>query len=118
MPRSLPPPCQVPNPIQRMSKMNRWSPALLAALALAAPAAAQTARRARPPAPRTPAPSEGPGGFARSRGRGTRSRAGAAGPRDWQQWADDRIRATVDPAAKTLTGSETVTYHNQSPDTL
>ncbi len=98
--------------------MNRWSPALLAALALAAPAAAQTAAPAWPPARPIPHPVEESRAFARAVERGTRTETGAPGPRYWQQWADYRIRATVDPAGKTLSGSETVVYHNRSPDAL
>ncbi|HUG39807.1 MAG TPA: M1 family metallopeptidase [Longimicrobiales bacterium] len=49
---------------------------------------------------------------------GTRARDGAPGRRYWQQQADYAITARVDPGARTLTGSETIRYHNNSPDTL
>ena len=47
-----------------------------------------------------------------------RTASGAPGAGYWQQRADYTIRATLDEAARTITGSETVTYHNHSPDTL
>ncbi|HKK09100.1 MAG TPA: M1 family metallopeptidase [Gemmatimonadota bacterium] len=47
-----------------------------------------------------------------------RDASGSPGPMYWQQEADYRIRATLDTASKALSGSETVTYENHSPDTL
>ncbi|HEX7049898.1 MAG TPA: M1 family aminopeptidase [Longimicrobiales bacterium] len=47
-----------------------------------------------------------------------RTAGGAPGPDYWQQRADYRIEATLDPATTTVTGSETVRYHNNSPHTL
>jgi len=47
-----------------------------------------------------------------------RTASGAPGHAYWQQRADYKIRATLDEAARTITGLETVTYHNHSPDTL
>ena len=44
--------------------------------------------------------------------------SGAPGPEYWQQHVDYRIRATLDPDAHRVTGSEVVTYTNHSPDTL
>lgn len=43
---------------------------------------------------------------------------GAPGRRYWQQRADYSITATLDTAAKTLTGTVTLRYTNNSPDTL
>jgi hypothetical protein len=43
---------------------------------------------------------------------------GAPGPKYWQQRADYSIRATLDTAARRLTGSLTIRYTNNSPDTL
>ena len=43
---------------------------------------------------------------------------GAPGPQYWQQRADYDIVATLDTAAKTLGGTVTVHYTNNSPDTL
>ena len=47
-----------------------------------------------------------------------RTGSGRPGKDYWQQRADYRIRATLDPATNTLTGRETITYTNRSPDTL
>jgi hypothetical protein len=104
--------------------MKRWSPMLVGAL-LALGAAAPAAHAQELPAPAglaarraVPNPIMVPRDFQRAVSRGTRTTTGAPGPRYWQQRADYRIRATVDAAARTLTGSETITYHNRSPDTL
>lgn len=43
---------------------------------------------------------------------------GAPGAGYWQQRADYTIRATLDTAAKTLSGTESIRYTNNSPDTL
>jgi hypothetical protein len=43
---------------------------------------------------------------------------GAPGPRYWQQRADYDLAATLDTASKTLRGSLTMRYTNNSPDTL
>lgn len=97
--------------------MNRWSPALLALLALPSVLAAQQAGGWPPQRP-VPNPVEVPRGFTRAVERGTRTTTGQPGPRYWQQWANYRIHASVDPAAKTVTGGESIVYHNRSPDTL
>lgn len=47
-----------------------------------------------------------------------RTAAGRPGPAYWQQRADYRIDATLDPATSLLSGRETITYHNNSPDSL
>ena len=47
-----------------------------------------------------------------------RSGSGRPGPRYWQQRADYRIRATLDPAQNAVRGSETIHYVNRSPDAL
>jgi hypothetical protein len=49
---------------------------------------------------------------------GTRTRSGEPGPAYWQQWAEYDIRARVDTDAKVLTASQTVRYHNRSPEAL
>src|SRR4051794_8516933 len=51
-------------------------------------------------------------------GKGTRSRTGEPGPRYWQQWADYRLEAELNPISKRLTGKGAVTYYNRSPDEL
>ena len=47
-----------------------------------------------------------------------RSASGAPGPAYWQNQADYVMHATLDPATKTLTNDEVITYTNNSPDTL
>jgi hypothetical protein len=48
----------------------------------------------------------------------TRSLNGRPGPAYWQQRADYRIAVELVPETARVTGSETVTYYNQSPDEL
>jgi hypothetical protein len=47
-----------------------------------------------------------------------RSGSGAPGPKYWQQRADYDLHGTLDTASKTLTGTMTLRYTNNSPDTL
>ncbi|MCA9738288.1 MAG: M1 family metallopeptidase [Gemmatimonadetes bacterium] len=47
-----------------------------------------------------------------------RAPTGEPGEDYWQQRADYRIRATLDPSAHRVTGSETITYTNNSPGEL
>lgn len=47
-----------------------------------------------------------------------RTASGAPGHAYWQQKADYDIAVTLDDATQRLTGRETITYHNQSPDKL
>ncbi len=47
-----------------------------------------------------------------------RSASGVSGPKYWQQRADYDIDAVLDEKKLTITGKETVTYYNQSPDAL
>ncbi|MGZ5202007.1 MAG: aminopeptidase, partial [Telluria sp.] len=47
-----------------------------------------------------------------------RTASGAPGHAYWQQRADYTIRATLDEAHRSISGSETINYHNHSPDTL
>ena len=49
---------------------------------------------------------------------GTRQADGTPGPSYWQQRVDYTIRATLDTTAKRLSGTETIRYTNNSPDTL
>ncbi|MES2316352.1 MAG: aminopeptidase, partial [Pseudomonadota bacterium] len=51
-------------------------------------------------------------------GNNVRNAAGAPGHAYWQQRADYTIRATLDEGKRSISGSETITYHNNSPDTL
>ena len=47
-----------------------------------------------------------------------RSASGVPGPKYWQQRADYDISAELDEQQQKLTGSETITYYNNSPDPL
>ncbi|TCJ12496.1 M1 family peptidase [Flaviaesturariibacter flavus] len=47
-----------------------------------------------------------------------RTASGAPGPKYWQQRVDYDIKATLDEPALRLSGSETVTYFNNSPNEL
>lgn len=47
-----------------------------------------------------------------------RTASGAPGHQYWQQKVDYRIEAKLDTAAQTLSGTERITYTNNSPDTL
>ena len=47
-----------------------------------------------------------------------RTASGAPGPKYWQQRADYEINVDINEAENILTGSETVTYFNNSPDVL
>ncbi len=47
-----------------------------------------------------------------------RTASGAPGKAYWQQQADHEINVELDETSQNLKGSETITYHNNSPDTL
>ena len=47
-----------------------------------------------------------------------RAASGAPGHRYWQQKVDYKIKVALDDAKQRATGSETITYNNNSPDTL
>ena len=47
-----------------------------------------------------------------------RSASGAPGRDYWQQRADYKIKATLDETNNTISGEETITYYNNSPDDL
>ncbi|HTR78827.1 MAG TPA: M1 family peptidase, partial [Gemmatimonadaceae bacterium] len=49
---------------------------------------------------------------------GTRDSSGRPGKNYWQLWMDYTINASLDPPTSTLTGTETIVLHNNSPDTL
>jgi len=89
-------------------------------LALAAVAGAQQPAPA-PRAPALPAVTTDTSPFRRldlPTPTGVRTGSGAPGKGYWQQRADYTIKATLDTAAKTVTGQERITYSNNSPDTL
>lgn len=102
--------------------MTRWSPALIAAALLAGcgapssgPAPLEGPVRIERPIPYPVTP---PADYQRAVTAGTRTPAGAPGPRYWQNRADYAIRARVIPDRKRLEGSETITYTNNSPNPL
>jgi len=49
---------------------------------------------------------------------GYRTASGAPGPKYWQQRCDYDIKCSLDETIQKLTGSEKVTYYNNSPDVL
>src|ERR1700761_8056089 len=50
--------------------------------------------------------------------KGTRTLTGAPGPHYWQNRADYTIRVTFDPQTRMISGTESIVYSNNSPDTL
>ncbi len=99
-----------------MAALSRTIVALAAVALFTAPAHAQQWLNAEPN-PRTnksnfreleqlPSPNE------------MRNAAGAPGPKYWQQRVDYTIKASLDTVTHTVSGSERVTYHNNSPDRL
>src|SRR5256885_6020339 len=103
--------------------------------ALSGPLSALTLLPALPPcgggrtAPATPAPAPAKAGataatarampvpvlesFEQAVARDTRTRAGVPGPRYWQQWADYKLEAELNPVSKRLTGTGAITYYNR-----
>ena len=57
-------------------------------------------------------------GFYSNNGSQTRSASGKPGYAYWQNSADYTIKVHLDDDAKKITGSETITYTNNSPDEL
>src|SRR6188472_146276 len=49
---------------------------------------------------------------------GTRNASGRPGPNYWQLQTDYTINARLDPATQTITGTETIVLHNNSPDAV
>ena len=47
-----------------------------------------------------------------------RTGSGAPGPKYWQQKADYEIAVELDDTKQSISGSETISYHNNSPDVL
>ncbi len=91
--------------------MTRFLPLVLAVL-LVAPAGAQTPDASAAPA----VVSFGP--LALPTPTLARDAAGRPGPAYWQNRADYRIAATLDPATHTVTGRVTLRYTNNSPEAL
>src|SRR5688572_27307133 len=96
---------------------TRWSFALvtLAGL-LAAPVIAQAQSRAPERAVRRDIPMTN--AIRRAMAAGTRDSTGRPGRNYWQLRVDYNIRARLDVTTSRITGSETVTIRNPSPDTL
>jgi len=103
--------------------MTRYFTAPLAAVILAAATSAgaqRTTQSARPTLPERAVRRDIPlqPGIRRAFAQGTRDSTGAPGRNYWQQTVDYRIDATLDAPAGVLHGSETVTLHNTTPNTL
>src|SRR6186997_2331953 len=49
---------------------------------------------------------------------GTRNASGRPGPNYWQLQTDYTINARLDPGTQTITGTETIALHNESPQEL
>ena len=47
-----------------------------------------------------------------------RTASGAPGHKYWQQQVDYKMDVKIDPKTRKLEGEETITYHNNSPDSL
>ncbi len=56
--------------------------------------------------------------FAKAYAKGTRSKDGKPGSNYWQNRSDYRISVELVPATRQIKGEETITYENNSPDTL
>jgi hypothetical protein len=85
----------------------------------AGPTPVQTARPLTLPTLRPPVADTGTfGPIALPPGNQIRRADGAPGSEYWQQRVDYFIRATLDTAAKRISGTESIRYTNNSPDTL
>ncbi|HET7584219.1 MAG TPA: M1 family metallopeptidase [Gemmatimonadaceae bacterium] len=94
----------------RPSRRSRLSAAVLPALlAVGIVAAVRVPAADTLPMPRA---------VARTYVAGTRSPDGRPGPNYWQNHGRYAITLTVAPPDRTVSGSETITYWNESPDTL
>ncbi len=101
--------------------------AWLLAMVMAAPVALRAQTRPSPvvepdSALLAPRPVPGPvfesPAFTRAVERGTRTRTGAPGPAYWVQHPRYDIQVQLDPTTHRVSGKETITYRNDSPDTL
>jgi peptidase M1-like protein len=90
-------------------------PARLAAVSLLCLAFAGVARAQRPDSSAAPSPFRP---LALPAPNEVRTGSGRPGRAYWQQRADYRIEATLDPARRELRGRETIHYVNRSPDPL
>jgi hypothetical protein len=110
-------------------RLGRCRSGLVAPALLSAAACSAGGRGAPPPSPASavtavtglrpqPYPVFETAAFRRAVERGTRTRTGDPGPRNWTQFARYALRAELDPASRRLTGDARVRYQNRSPDTL
>jgi hypothetical protein len=84
-----------------------------------APAPVQNARPLTLPTLRPPVADTGTfSALALPEGNERRTADGSPGPGYWQQRVDYQIRATLDTAAKRISGTESIRYANNSPDSL
>jgi hypothetical protein len=56
--------------------------------------------------------------IARAYAAGTRDASGKPGPNYWQLQTDYTINARLDPSKQTITGTESIVLHNNSPQAL
>ncbi len=56
--------------------------------------------------------------FERAVENGTRTESGVPGPNYWTNTADYTIKASLDPETRKIHGTESIVYHNNSPDDL
>ncbi len=116
------PPHESPAPARSAAPLRL----VLLTLVFCAPIASAQTRPAPTIDPETtaagPRPVPGPvyetAAFTRAVARGTRTRSGHPGPRNWVQHARYSIDVSLDPARHLVSGRETVTYLNRSPDPL
>ena len=96
--------------MSHLSNRTLWRPALLlgAAVALGLAHAAREDRPDRFRQLRAELPTPGP----------TRTASGAPGHAYWQQQVDYDIDVALDEDERRITGAESITYHNNSPDPL
>lgn len=94
-----------------MSTLSRLTPVLFVALLAVAEVQAQSARP-------IPYPVFEPPQFERAVANGTRTATGTPGPNYWQNETDYDIDVQLDPATNMISGSEVITYRNNSPDGL
>jgi peptidase M1-like protein len=108
--------CHTAPPFLVAAMLGATPPAAASAQTRAAPTVdpAATAAGARP----IPGPVYESAAFTRAVARGARTRTGVPGPANWVQHPRYAIEATLDVPRNRVTGRETVTYRNYSPDTL
>ncbi|MGI4870827.1 MAG: M1 family metallopeptidase [Janthinobacterium lividum] len=73
---------------------------------------------ALPLAAQAQAPLPLPRNLAATYAKGTRSPTGQPGPKYWQNTADYAIKVNFDPATRLVSGTVTISYQNNSPDSL